>query len=77
MIYLGVRIMELNEKGKQANRRPWFLFLIMIFSITIVFGGPVKPLIAGSIPWLLTIFAFFVSLAGGIWLGLRKAKGRK
>lgn len=64
--------MELNEKGKRANRRPWFLFLIMILIMTIVFGDPAKQLIPGSIPWLFILFVFFTSLAGGIWLGLRQ-----
>ena len=64
--------MESNEKKKRGYGGLWFRFLIVILILVMLFLGPAEPLIIGSAPWLLIVFAFFVSLACGIWLGLRR-----
>ena len=69
---LEVGIMGLHEKKKREYRTPWFLILIVILIVTIVFGIPAKPLISCSFPWFFILFAFFVSLAIGVYLGLRE-----
>jgi len=71
---LEVGIMGLYEKKKKEYRPPWFPILIMILIVTIVFESPAKPPIPGSFPWFFILFAFFVSLAIGVYLGLRAGK---
>jgi len=68
--------MESNEKEKRRYRGSWFLILIL-FLIMLFLSRPAEPLTTGSVPWLLTVFAFFVSLAGGIWLGLRRGQATR
>ena len=69
---LEVGITSLHGKKKKEYRTPWFLILVVILIVMIVFRIPTKPPISGSFPWFFILFVFFVSLAIGVYLGLRE-----